>query len=124
MREIKFKAYVKRLNWTVPVERINFDVKTIEVDLTDGNGDLAEYNFNEVVLMQYTGLKDKSGVEVYEGYIFNLGDKNITYEVVWYYGGFMGKQISGSSYVGLKNWEKQIEVIGNIYENLELIKGE
>jgi hypothetical protein len=52
MRELKFRAYIKHLDIIVDVQRINFDVKTIEVGLSDG--DLCEYDFDEVILMQYT----------------------------------------------------------------------
>lgn len=67
-------------------------------------------------LMQYTGLKDKNGKEVYEGDIFHLGDPNITYAVVYFDTAFKGKQKASSSYVGLEGWKDCIEVIGNIYE--------
>lgn len=65
--EIKFRAYIKSLKWIVPVERINFDTQTVEVDLTDGNGDTCEYDFEEVELLQFTGFRDEKGDEIYEG---------------------------------------------------------
>lgn len=66
MRELKFKVYIKSLGWVVPVERICFDVQTVEVDLTNGQEDTAEYDFDEVEIMQYVGIKDMYNKEVWE----------------------------------------------------------
>ena len=79
------------------------------------------YRIDVETIGQFTGLKDKNGVEIYEGDIFHLGDINVTYTVVWHDTGLIGKQYWTSSYVGLKHWTYRIEVIGNIYDNPELI---
>lgn len=84
--------------------------------------DLFFRDFEEVELMQYTGLKDKNGKEIYEGDIYHVGDKNIRYLVVWFDSGFEGKQLRSTSYAGLKSWAKDIEILGNIYENPELLE--
>ena len=68
---------------------------------------------------QYTGLKDKNGKEIYEGDIYQQGDSNIKYLVVWHDTGFIGKQVKSSSYAGLECWKDKIEIIGNIYESKE-----
>jgi uncharacterized phage protein (TIGR01671 family) len=74
-------------------------------------------------LMQYTGLKDKNGKEIYEGDIYHQGDRNILYVVEYTHDcSFMGRQIrTKGSRVGLAYWQDRIEVIGNIYENPELL---
>ena len=73
---------------------------------------------------QYTGLKDRNDVKIFEGDIFILNDPNLKYVVEWYYGiiGFKGKQNKTyGSYIGLKVWLSDIEVIGNVHENPELL---
>ncbi|WP_241161933.1 YopX family protein [Enterococcus sp. ZJ1622] len=82
-------------------------------------------------LMQSTGLKDKNGVEIFEGDIIGSQDKDRPnwyvshHEIVWHDAGFMGKQICSSSFIGLDFWTRGANgyvVIGNIYENPELLK--
>lgn len=67
MLEVKYKAFIKHLKWLVAVERIDFHFKEVEVDLTNGQGDTAEYSFDEIVLVPYIGVKDLEGKEIYAG---------------------------------------------------------
>lgn len=71
---------------------------------------------------QYTGLKDKNRVKIFEGDIISIGDPNIKYIIMWRNDGFCAKQIGASSYIGLTYWASDIEVLGNVIDNPELIK--
>ena len=80
-------------------------------------------NFDDVNLMQYTGVKDKNGVEIYQGYITkDTYGTQIPMVVTWDddCSGFrtLGKY-DGEQYVGFV--KDSCEVVGNIYENPELL---
>lgn len=79
-------------------------------------------------LMQSTGLKDKNGVEVFQGDIVRC-TRGCPHEVVWlkeyagmYVGGMPAWYLSGlnEGYA----WTGEEEIIGNIYENPELLEEE
>lgn len=75
----------------------------------------------DLKIMQCTGLKDKNGKLIYEGDIIkDLIIPEIFYIVKWFNSGFyLESTISGSF---LKFNDTQQEVIGNIYENPELLE--
>ena len=121
-REIKFRAY------HIPTKKM-FNVFSwckdcFFEDSLDGVGTSPTLpaEAKDCILMQFTGLKDKKGVEIYEGDVYIMGDNNIKYLVVWHDSGFIGNQIGNSSYAGLEHWKDCISIIGNIHENPELIK--
>ena len=121
MREIKFRCYDRfKQRWS------NYKINDGTLYFMDKNTGVwyGSYNkrYKDFNLMQYTGLKDKNNKEIYEGDIFRIGSKKILYVVEWIDCGLKGKQIRNGSWIGLDFWKKDIEILGNIYENPELIK--
>lgn len=134
-REIKFRAWDKKLNVMIPLTSNEICQEYSGIifaapeghkysgigrlpgsydDLPDGESFDARYE-----LLQYTGLKDKTGKEIYESDIvkvFHGTKRERTDVIIWGQAGFALKEApSGSIFGG-----EQIEVIGNIYENQEL----
>lgn len=79
------------------------------------------YEVDKDTIGQYTGINDINEKELYEGDIYNMGDKNIMYLVVWNDTGFTGKQLRSRSYAGLSHWKERIEIVDNKCDNPELI---
>lgn len=95
-------------------------------------GQLSYYDFDDIVLMQSTGLKDKNGKDIFEGDIITNGIDIMSMKRHGTLGFYAEKKgeiefISGSA--DLEDFEDDakaiadsLEVIGNIYENPELLK--
>lgn len=123
MREIKFRCWDIENKEMLEVQELDY------ADSYDGQPMIRTTMYNDyfdtedMILMQYTGLKDKNGKEIYEGDIVTCGSKDIKYLIEWQDTGLKGRQWNNNSYIGLKYWQKDLEVIGNIYDNSEMLGG-
>lgn len=140
----KFRAWDKKTETIQEIESISFKEKKLVIDQKSVAWFNSDYirNFDEVELMQSTGLKDKNGVEIFEGdylrrkvHIVMLGtDLNEwvdeTVRVEWKYGGWhIGEDLLEFSLeAGTDSrtgcYQTALGVIGNIYENPELLEAE
>ncbi|EAD1122624.1 hypothetical protein X856_13955 [Listeria monocytogenes] len=124
MREIGFRAFVKSKKKMLPVTDLCFN-ETEAVGVSGcGNAKCTLcvdwYNFDDVVLMQYTGLKDKNGKKIFEGDI-GWDEHNECYGVVKFE---EGKVLYVWENIAEDLWEvaDSIEIYGNIHENPELLE--
>lgn len=120
-RPIKFRA------WDKENKRMVFWSHHHAIDMHDGRFvDHRDGSDWDVDLMQYTGLKDKAGREIYEGDILESWSRDTRLRGVmqWH----PGKAMFGMEAIAEDGWPDHIvlsskpEIIGNIYENPELLK--
>lgn len=121
-REIKFRAWIPNTGWLAE----GFSIAMDGTEWYDDDGH--SWPISDLEIMQFTGLKDKNGKEIYEGDILKYDDIN------WGYGGDYDKENDGYLRVTVPpidemlkddnfEWFRLVfyEVIGNIYENAELL---
>jgi uncharacterized phage protein (TIGR01671 family) len=118
MREIKFRAWNKETKSMRIVDNMQLDNSKVNLVFME-NGELAPESFlrENLILLQFTGLKDEDGKEIYEGDIVQKGFEK--YQIEWQYTSF---GINTRNY----GWQlldefTDLKIIGNIYENPELL---
>ena len=123
-RQIKFRVWDKRENKGMSTQNMLYDAQLHHLWQ-----DFVDYPGYE--LMQYTGLTDKNGKEIYEGdivqYNQNSSYDNMDFIAKWSDDklGFIFQSNSGEQLVNQTphlNRFKHLEVVGNIFENPELLK--
>lgn len=118
MREIKFRV------WNTETNKMITNVKEMGVFALQSIYNIDEFlvipTNEKYPLMQYTGLKDKNGVEIYEGDICK--HNNDIAKIIFWEGAFIFRKYCMHEYA-LTNFAccRTFEVIGNIYENKELL---
>lgn len=118
----KFRAWDRLRKRISIVDRIYFDTEGVQ--LRDDGG-LYWRHFREVILMQSTGLFDKNGVEIFEGDIVGMRKHILAnqhyYEVFKHRGGTFRLR---NKFYGCELWlrHEHCEVLGNIYENAEMVR--
>ena len=110
MRDIKFRAWDnKEMHYTLNEDGGYIDYFPLRSLLN---------HHNDFVWMQYTGLKDKNGKEIYEGDILN-NDNNFKMKVGFDNGAFTIQNVMPIR--PLMERLNNHEIIGNIHENPELL---
>ena len=146
MREIKFRAYIKE-DYNEELVGKMLDVSSIHLktgkviigySLRNSNYGNKSFLYKNIELMQYTGLHDKNGKEIYEGDIIkkvfykysndefgHKGFYELICKIIWQDGlGFTFRKIRENEIEMPEEYrEPYDEVIGNIYENSNLLKG-
>lgn len=150
MREIKFRAWVESEKELVDVKNINFKENTVTLPIqtsiiSDYWWNETSWDFQDIKLMQYTGLKDKNNKEIYfdvdyvklkvwHGYESAYVD-DFTHDVVdsksstlYEYEGVITRDEFGNPHLpnyyfaNLLDADKfEFEILGDVYNNPELI---
>lgn len=124
MKELKIKAWLKKEKKMVSIIGIDFNYEYIRYTEDDNlfNSDYKTAEFKDIELLQFSGVKDKAGQELYEADVikFNDGIDDI-------YGLISYDDEDGAYRVSYENItehllerEGDFEIVGNIFENPDL----
>ena len=122
----RFRVWLKDTNKMYNVHSLH--IGTNKAIISSRYGNVSIYINKNSILMQSTGLKDKNGKLIYEGDII-VNEKFVKYITRWNdnIGQFYISKINPSKYDNWKDWhlarhDLDYELIGNVYENPELLE--
>ena len=130
----KFRAWHIHKQIMCEVIRIDFEQEIVTLDLETDDDEYfwveTDWSFSDVEIMQSTGCRDKNGIEIYEGDV--IKDKyDKIWLVQWYVGAFVitnkipdsdGQTSTYSHFSNVSNHHFYFEVIGNVYQDPELLE--
>lgn len=117
----KFRAWFKQGSKMVNVATIDFLKKEVKSYAN------VMYSFDEIELMQSTGMVDKNGKEIFEGDVLKTSDGELA-KVVWnkelacWEAEFLSEIVDLSEVADVKSNRSDCEIVGNIYENPEFLE--
>ena len=123
-REIKFRM------WSKEVKKFFFDPENVYHCLKLSKNEETSHLYEDMVWQQFTGLKDSKGIDVYEGDIVEFLHKGKTiFSKISYYSnvGMFAVVIEPNQEIDIETRKCLaevcfFEVVGNIFENIELLK--
>lgn len=125
MREIKLRAWDKDMErWVAHSSQVRIEVNNPRVYHLHENGMYVECD--DIEIMQYTGLKDKNGVEIYEGDMLEVDWSDKRYPVhtigpvIW--DNYEANWNLGEGGSPMDDAKNHMRIVGNIYDNSDIIQ--